>query len=493
MKVFDCRRLPTVWTILAVGFCRGSAVAAAELPAEPLSIGAEPQFVFDRHVIDNQWAIKYKGQSLERVFHAPVKHPENPLLAGQGQMPHVRRDADGKFRMWYQVDVRGAPKIGEHAVAYAESADGIRWTLPKLGLYEHEGSKDNNIVWPGLSDHCARGPFLLDLPEADRRGFSHVMLYRSQRGLHLVGSQDGVHWDPKSVQPIYKLHSDTHNVLVHDAARGEYVMYCRPKHIYRTFQGDVVDTGESRRVARLASRDLWSPWQGEPQTILVPDNLDERERFNCFYGMPTQIYGGIYWGALWCFKMNTDIHVELAYSRDGVDYQRLPERPKLIERGPDGAWDDGMVFGEFPWVEVGDRWYLYYTGWDGPHEADATMRKPGLGLATLRKDGFISIRGPRSGGVLATRKIVWPGGDLTVNADAHAGELKARVSDVGRKPIAGFNYDDCTALTGDGVAQTVRWGKRSLDELSGRTIRLEFYLRDADLYTFRASIAAKPK
>ena len=68
---------------------------------------------------------------------------------------------------------------------------------------------------------------------------------------------------------------------------------------------------------------MWAPgsrqaWQGAPQTILVPDKLDERERFNCFYGMPTQVYGGIYWGALWCFKMNTDIHVELAYSRDGV-------------------------------------------------------------------------------------------------------------------------------------------------------------------------------
>ena len=112
MKAFVCRWILTASSVFAVGFCRASVAAAAELPAEPLSIGAEPQFVFDRHVIDNQWAIKYKGQSLERVFHAPVKHPGNPLLAGQGQMPHVRRDADGKFRMWYQVDVRGASKLG---------------------------------------------------------------------------------------------------------------------------------------------------------------------------------------------------------------------------------------------------------------------------------------------------------------------------------------------------------------------------------------------
>ncbi len=32
---------------------------------------------------------------------------------------------------------------------YAESRDGITWTKPKLGLYEFEGSKDNNIVHQG--------------------------------------------------------------------------------------------------------------------------------------------------------------------------------------------------------------------------------------------------------------------------------------------------------------------------------------------------------
>jgi hypothetical protein len=484
-----CRLL----TLLSLAFSLTTGLHAADIPAEPLVIGTQPQFVFDRTVIDNQWAIKYKSQALETVFHQPVKHPKNPLLVGQGQMPHVLRGADGKLRMWYQIDVRlpGNDKAGDqksdNAIAYAESVDGIEWTLPKLGLYEHEGSRDNNIVWPGLPGQGARGPFLLDLPEADRRGFAHVMLFRSKRGLHLVGSQDGLHWDAKSVTPIYKLHSDTHNVMVHDPARGEYVMYCRPKHIYRTFQGDVIDTGESRRVARLATRDLWSTWQAEPQTILRPDNLDERAGFNCFYGMPTQVYGGLFWGALWCFKMNDDIHTELAYSRDGVDFERLPDRPKLIERGPEGAWDDGMVFGEFPWVEVGDRWHIYYTGWDGPHEQNYPGRTPGLGLATVRKEGLVSVRGPKSGGVLVTRKLIWPGGDLVVNADASAGELKVRVSDAGRKPIADFNYDDCMPLTSDGTAQPIRWNNRTLNELRGQTVRLEFYVRDADLYTFRAS------
>jgi hypothetical protein len=29
---------------------------------------------------------------------------------------------------------------------YAESRDGITWTKPKLGLFEFEGSMENNII-----------------------------------------------------------------------------------------------------------------------------------------------------------------------------------------------------------------------------------------------------------------------------------------------------------------------------------------------------------
>jgi len=464
-------------------------VSAAELPKEPLRIGREPQFVFDRPVIDNQWALKYKQQSLARVFHAPRKSEHNPVIAGRGGMCNVRREADGTFRMWYQLDERTADgKYGNHAIAYAQSRDGIHWTLPNLGLVKHSGAPEGNVVWAGVDGEEARGSFLLDLPEADRKGFRYVMLYRSKKGLSLVGSSDGVRWDPASVQPIYKLHSDTHNILLHDPARGEYVVYCRPKHVYRTFQGDVLDTGESRRIARMTSRDLWTNWAAEPQTILVPDELDEREHFNCFYGMPTARYGGLYWGLLWCFKMNSDIHTELAFSRDGISFDRLPDRPKLIERGPEGSWDDGMVFGEASWVEVGDEWWIYYAGWDGPHNMPpGQTREVGVGLATIRKEGFISMRGPAGGGVLVTRQIEWPGGELVVNADAAEGELSVRVTDARRKPLAGFDYADCTPLKTSDVAHRVAWRGGSLADHAGRIIRLEFLLKSADLYTFRAS------
>ncbi len=71
----------------------------------------------------------------------------------------------------------------------------------------------------------------------------------------------------------------------------------------------------------------------------------------------------------------------------------------------------------------------------------------------------------------------------------HAGSMQVRVSDEVRKPIAGFDYSDMPAFTGDKVAHEVKWGGKSLDDLKGKIIRLEFLLKGADLCTFRTGTA----
>jgi hypothetical protein len=462
--------------------------AAQSLPNEPVAIGTKPQFVFDNYIVDNYWAIKYKRESMQRVFHQPKKYEHNPVISGDGGYVTVLRDEETKkFRLWYQTWVASAVqgKGGQYAIAYAESMDGIDWKLPKLGLHEWKGTKENNIVWKGHDGKRGSQVYFLDVPEKDKRGYRYVMLYGGGRGSHLVGSHDGIHWDMKSVTQLAKMHSDTQNAIVYDPHRKEYVMFCRAKHIYRTFQGGIINTGASRRVATMASKELWTLWKSEPQNILIPDEMDEERGFNFFYGMPVRYHAGIYWGFLWPFKMNSDIDTELAWSRDGIYFQRLPSRPKLIERGKEGSWDDGMVFGGYQWVEVGDEWWMYYAGWDGPH--GTAERNPGIGLVKLRKEGFISMRGPEKGGVVCTRKIHWPGGDLLVNADAHEGELKVRVTDAGRKVLPGFDYEDCGVFSGDSVSQRIGWRNKNMDALAGQVVRFEFYLRSADLYTFRAA------
>lgn len=478
-----------------------TAAADGILPHGPAEIGTEPQFLFDGYIVDNHWALNQPAEATRRVFHPGRKYEQNPVIAESGGYISVLREEDtGLFRMWYQTYM-GLPKPGredwhEYVTSYAESRDGLSWVLPKLGMIEWKGTKENNVVWRGVHPkwYMGESPYILDIPEKYRRGYRYVMLYHDVRfqndvqALNLVGSQDGIHWDKSSVTKLTSIPSDTHNSIVYDPGRGEFVMYLRSRPRYGPFGNTKINRGHSRRVARMTSKELWTRWNDDAQNILIPDEKDAAGGFTQFYGMPVRFHAGIYWGFLWPYKPDTFLHTELSFSRDGIRFDRLPSRPKLIERGPKGSWDYGMVSSSGnQWIEVGDQWWLYYCGNDGPHN---TQTKAGIGLIKFRKEGFISMRGPAGGGFVATRKIRWPGGTLLVNADAREGELRVRVTDEDRNVLPGFDYSDCPVFRADSVSHAIRWKDKSISSMTGQIVRLEFSLRNADLYTFRASESA---
>ncbi len=493
-----------------------AAVPLGALAAEPLEIGHQPQFLFDLYAVDCTWGLRSKGDPVKRVFHPPTKHKANPVLTEDNpSWLWTARDAPGgTIHAWYQANQFSAGKSGNYAtsIAYARSDDGVHWERPVLDLFPRDewpraGQAPlklprNAVLHASLLDpaaaHSTCGtPMILDVPEKDRRGYRYLMFYKISgmplSGLRLIGSQDGIHWDPKSDFLVSRLPSDHPNAIVHDPQRQEYVMFCRAKHIYRAInQGrEMIDCGESRRgIARMTSRELWTEWTGQPQTILVPDEVDAATGFNYFMAMPVWYRAGIYWGFLEPFRWNDLVYSELAWSRDGIQFHRLPGRPKLIEFGPEGSWDDSLIFACPKWIEMGDQWYIYYSGWDGPHDSVPSRGKArtgAVGLATIRKEGFVSLRAPKEGGVVCTRSLRWPGGSLLVNAAAAEGELSVRISDELRRPIGGLDYPDCIVLDGDSTRQEVRWKTGGLEPMAGRVIRIEFLLKNADLYTFGAA------
>jgi hypothetical protein len=75
-----------------------------------------------------------------------VQEDGNGLRAGHAYMT-VFHD-EGVYRMYYGVSRFFFEKDRHTRVFYyAESRDGIEWETPNLGLFEFEGSRDNNIVW----------------------------------------------------------------------------------------------------------------------------------------------------------------------------------------------------------------------------------------------------------------------------------------------------------------------------------------------------------
>ena len=467
--------------------------ASDQIPAEPVEIGNTPQYLFDNYIVENHWGLKHPDQSVERVFHAPKKHEANPVVeAGAGYVNVVYDEQAELFRMWVQSvnpewerATKAVPKTG---IAYLESEDGLNWRRPDLGLHEWSGVNENNICLVGPHGWMAAGMDIIHLPEQQRRGYRFIGLYLTNDGFHLIGSNDGKHWDRDNDLTITtgdSIHSDTYNNMVYDPKRDRYLLYCRPKHIFRHKRGPMLETGASRRVAVVTNDELWTKWDIKPRTIMVPDKLDAQNDFRFFYGMPVKYHAGLFWGSVWPFRMNNAIHTEFAYSRNGIDFQRLPTRPKLIKRGPEGSWDDGMVFGGPGWVEVGDEWWFFYTGWDGPH--NTRQRTAGVGIARIKRGRLIGMRGPKDGGVICTRTLRWPGGDLVLNGNADGGEISVRVSDAGRQPIEGFDYRNAWAMRDDDVSHRFRWREGAMDDLTGRVIRLEFYLKDAELFSFRAA------
>lgn len=154
--------------------------SAADLPIEPMDIGTQPQFFVDDTLVDNRWALKQKTEEVLRVAHQPVKHAGNPVIAGEGGYVSVAHDEEaGLFRLWYQTHERGGQdeERTAYGIAYAESKDGLAWTLPKLGLPRWQGGKEDNIVWRGVGDMRASGQHVLTLPAPARRGYRYVMAY----------------------------------------------------------------------------------------------------------------------------------------------------------------------------------------------------------------------------------------------------------------------------------------------------------------------------
>jgi len=490
-----------------------TALALGPVPDEPVEIGHEPQYFFDDWIVDNRWALRQNKDELVRVVHQPVKHPANPVIPDHAGYVTVQYDERDKlFRMWYQDHwtIDPAKNKTRYGIGYAESDDGVNWRRPKLGLHAWRDGDDSNMVWRGLQGTgSVSAGGVLDLPEQHRRGHRFVMLYKDFYGLHLIGSDDGIHWDPDSDLIIGDVvRPDTQNCIVHDPKRERFLLYTRDKARY--IGNGSLDGGASRRIAVTANDELWTRWPlppnrsnkttlqtVEPDTltgsmgyaykrhILIPDARDAQDKFNYFYGMPTRYHEGLFYGMLWPFRHNNTIYTELVTSRDGVNFTRLPNRPRLIPLGEEGQWDDGMIFVSPQWVEHGDEWWLYYAAHDGPHESK--QRTAGVGLATIRKGGFVSLRGPdKRGGVVVTRVIRWPGGALHVNADATDGELTVRVSNPLRHAVIGYDHDDTRTFTGDSVDHRVTFAGGSMDAMTGKLIRLEFFLRNADLFSFQA-------
>ena len=179
--------------------------------------------------------------------------------------------------------------------------------------------------------------------------------------------------------------------------------------------------------------------------------------------------------------------ISLGYSRDGFHFSRPTHQPFMNVNETEGAWNWGNMqsINGTPLI-IGDSLYFYASGrrlnkimWDS---------YTSTGLATLRRDGFVSMQSGKNEGFLTTEKLSFDGKYLFVNADVRntKGMLAVEILDENGSPIAGFTKKECVLMKkANSTKQMITWkNNKDLSELAGKNIRLKFYLTNGDLYAF---------
>jgi hypothetical protein len=219
------------------------------------------------------------------------------------------------------------------------------------------------------------------------------------------------------------------------------------------------------------------------------------ETANTMYNHMGFVYGDRYLGFLTYFVRDPNnplLTVWLLTSRDGENWQRPDTGRPLIDVGDIGEWDRFLVMlTGAPPIRVGNKLYIYYRGLANRHKPyegkdEAFRQGGGLGLATLRLDGFASLDASYGGGSVTTKPFRTHGRQLYVNAKADSGRLRVEVLDESGQAISGFGRDDCQVMQVDQVNEPISWqANTSLDSLKDRPIRLRFHLENVRLYSFR--------
>jgi len=455
----------------------------------PVKIDRSRQLFVDDYLIASM-------ENVQRQVHPVKKHPSNPLVVqdkpweGNGLCFHIvrRNEASGRFRMWYACFGRYKLPSGLEArfpTCYAESADGITWTKPELGLLEYNGSKANNMVI-----HAGNPYGLIEEPndpDPSRRYKAivwHEPPYVPREGYFLYTSGDGLRWTRARQTPLavslsgYTMPQtgigDT-SIFRWDRRLGKYI-------------GDVkfVLPGKFRCRGIMESDDLihWS----RPIMTLYPDSLDEKD--SQVYGHLSFCYESLWIGFL--RMMHTErtgqkqTTVELTASRDGRHWTRVGRREEVIPLGKPGEWDADYHDPAWDPLLIGEELWIYYRSHCRTPPPGGPEFKHAVGLATLRRDGFVSLNGGDQPGQVLTRPLTVPGAALFVNAEVNPGGwIKVAVLSEDRQAIAPYGPDDSIPVTKDSTRTRVTW--RNADELkvqpSGH-IRLLFQIKQARLYSF---------
>lgn len=382
---------------------------------------------------------------------------------------------EGRYRMWYECYDQSYRRDQDARYAYAESKDGIRWEKASLGLVEYNGSKANNLIWDRLDGKTTHGAGFFKDPTAPPEE-RYKVLFLSGNGVAGGYSADGIHWKAYERDPILAVGSDTQQVAFWDARLGKYVAYCRlwthGRTIGRAESADFTHFPGAEEVLGCDGQDPPNTDMYNSACMKYPYAANAYFIFTSFYDHPTD-----------------RLHIQLATSRDGVNWFR-PERIPFVPLGGPDDFDCGHLYMAIGHLRVGDELWHYYQSYPHTHnqQVPKNVRSEGTySRLVVRLDGYVSAEAGPEGGWFETPPLTFTGRRLELNVRVReGGSLRAALLAADGKPVPGYGTVDCLPLIGDRVRTVVRW-KRHADvrALVGKPRRMRVEMKNTSLYAFQ--------
>ncbi len=463
---------------------------AATLGAQPIDIGSRRELFVDRFLIDKLVNARLDLQQPREM--GPVHKFDKPWEGAFSGYSTLIKDGN-LYRLYYRgIPTSGSDGRAGEVTCYAESRDGIHWTRPNLGLHEVHGTKQNNVILatPPFTHNFA--PFLDTRPGVPASERFKGIGGTGRSGLVAFASADGIRWRKLREEPILPpgpARYDSQNLAFYSEAEGRYVCY------FRTFRR--IGSQNYRWISRTTSADFltWAPAEEMSFGDAPPEHLYTNQTSPYFRAPHIRISIA---ARFFPGRQAIDDAEAAAIHVDPNYYKDVSDAVLFSTRG--GNTYDRTFLEAFIRPGLGlENWVsrTNYPAWNvvqtGPAEMSLYVNKnygqPTAQLVryAMRLDGFASVHAGAAGGELVTKPLRFTGSALDLNfATSAGGSVRVELQNANGTPIPGFTLADARELIGDRISRPARWNAGGdVRSLEGRTVRIRFVLKDADLYSFR--------
>jgi len=449
---------------------------------------------------------------LRKTFHPPEKKGAViRRIPGIGGYPEIRTAPawDPTAQRWkiWTVCVTPEELQGQAGLSsYHESRDGVHWSVPQTGQVEYKGSYANNFVFIPMGDGRTGEIFgaVYDGTDPDpaRRYKAITYTRKPVQSILFATSPDGIVWTrldvppvPSQDEPNFSFDEQHHQFIATVKVQGPYgrshALTTSPDFMHWTepvlvFHADAQDQEEAKEII---ARHVADPTRQQPVFVHPEEWATDVYNFAISRYESRYIgFGSFFYhtGRAWEGRNHDGFHqVQLAVSQDMRTWTRVGNRQPFLAPSPlnAGAYDTFQILGPSRPVLRADELWFYYSGlkhrW--PPE-QMTPDRNGICLATLRRDGFVSLVADATGGTVTTQPFTHGGAQLYLNGDAHAGLITCELLNLANEPLPGFEQANCLPLTGDSTRLSVQWQGQA--QLPDGPLRLRVYLQNASLYSY---------